>query len=305
MWWSLGLTGYPLGHSISPLLHQAALQASGLAGEYKLYPIPPDDRVLIDLQDLCKQIRDHRIDGMNVTIPHKRLIIACMEALSQTAIATGAVNTVYLKDGVLYGDNTDVEGFLRDLDNLMNSRGILAGIGMKTKRHALVLGAGGSARAITYGLSENGWQVSLAVRRMEQGIQLVDEMVENIKPHPTFPMNVLLLKNENLSKWVMDRTGDICLLINTTPIGMWPHSDESPWIEGDPFPQFTFVYDLIYNPVKTKLIRQAESQQVKGVTGLGMLIEQARLAFERWTGLNVPGYVFWDAVKKGRYGHDE
>src|SRR5258706_2767547 len=130
---SLGLTGYPLGHSLSPGLHAAALKATGLAGEYNLYPVSPDDPQA--LAQLLGRVRAGELHGLDVTIPHKQAVIPVLDELTNTARAIGAVNTIYLWDGRLTGDNTDVPGFLADLYNFLPST--LQGRGAGVRRNPL------------------------------------------------------------------------------------------------------------------------------------------------------------------------
>ena len=162
----LGLIGYPLGHSLSPKIHAAALKACGLRGDYSLFPIHPDDKQ--GLKDLLNRVRSGEITGLNVTIPHKQNVIPLLDELTPTAQAIGAVNTIYRHGEKLIGENTDAAGFLSDLKkNIGNWK---LGIG----KLALVLGAGGAARAVIYALLHDGWQVTLAARRIEQAGQLAN-----------------------------------------------------------------------------------------------------------------------------------
>ena len=131
----LGLTGFPLEHSLSPRLHMAALQACGLEGEYRLYPVPPDDEA--GLNELLEHVRSGGMHGLNVTIPHKRSVLPLLDEVSETARAIGAVNTIYARDGVLVGENTDAAGFLSDLERWIP---VQEPGGVATQ--ALVLGAG-------------------------------------------------------------------------------------------------------------------------------------------------------------------
>src|SRR5215208_6339717 len=147
----LGLIGYPLSHSLSPQIHTAALQACGLEGEYSLFPIAPADRQ--GLQDLLSRLRSGEVQGLNVTIPHKQNVIPLLDELTPTAESIGAVNTIYLRDNKLMGDNTDTMGFITDLKRFLNAlpSSIVA------RPWSLVLGAGGSARAVVYALLNDGW----------------------------------------------------------------------------------------------------------------------------------------------------
>ena len=139
----LGLIGYPLGHSLSPKIHTAALKACGLNGGYSLFSIRPDDSQ--GLKDLLARVRAGEIHGLNVTIPHKQNVIPLLDELTPTAQAIGAVNTIYLRENKLIGDNTDAAGFLSDLKKFVNKE-----TGRQVNTDALILGAGGSARAVVY-----------------------------------------------------------------------------------------------------------------------------------------------------------
>jgi shikimate dehydrogenase len=260
----LGVIGYPLGHSLSPQIHTAALQSCELKGEYSLFPIHPDDNQ--SLNDLLSRVRSGEIHGLNVTIPHKQNVIPYLDELTFTAEAIGAVNTIYLRGEKLIGGNTDAPGFLSDLKRFLTTA---------TPRHrdsdALVLGAGGSARAVVYALLNDGWKVTIAARRIEQAQYLADSFT-------SYKLQIaeLTLATLDLSK--------ISLIVNTTPVGMTPNVDQSTWPENVEFPPDAAIYDLVYNPKETKLVRAARHQGLPATTGLGMLIEQAALSFKIWTG---------------------
>src|SRR6266508_433141 len=145
----LGLIGYPLGHSLSPKLHTAALRSCDLEGDYSLFPIPPADKQV--LKDLLNRVRSDEIHGLNVTIPHKQSVIAYLDELTSTAKSIGAVNTIYLRQNKLIGDNTDASGFLSDLKRFLTAETLPpSGMIRHGDMNALVLGAGGSARAVVY-----------------------------------------------------------------------------------------------------------------------------------------------------------
>lgn len=266
----LGLIGYPLSHSLSPLIQTAALQSCGLDGSYSLFPVPPDDTQR--LKELLELVRNNEITGLNVTIPHKQNVIEFLDELTPTAQAIGAVNTIYMRENKLIGENTDAPGFLADLKRFLTAETQRQGV-FKT----LVLGAGGSARAAVYALLNDGWEVTIAARRLEQAQQLAD----------SFTNCQLLVTPCSLSTLEVDLQSlisSLSLIINTTPVGMTPDIDGSPWPENLPFPPHAAIYDLVYNPRETKLVRDARAQGRPATTGLGMLIEQAALAFEIWTG---------------------
>ena len=274
----LGLVGWPLGHSLSPRLHNAALAALNLPGEYRLYPVPPFPEGKAHLSELLDDLRQGALHGLNVTIPHKQNVLALLDELTPTAAAIGAANLIYLKDGRLTGDNTDAAGFLADLQHC----GLAAPI--SGSRAALVLGAGGSTRAIVYALVKAGWQVWIAARRVEQASALAASLQAAGTAIQTLPLQADTL------------TGPYDLIVNTTPVGMFPDVQSSPWPADLPFPPGAGVYDLVYNPDETVLVRLARAAGLRAANGLGMLVEQAAAAFETWTGRPAPLAAMWAAV---------
>lgn len=256
----LGLVGYPLGHSFSPVLHEAALSQLGLEGAYRLHPVAPPPEGRAALEALIERLRAKDIQGLNVTIPHKQNVIPYTDRLEPAARAIGAVNTLALEDGALVGYNTDAEGFREDLRR---------SFALEPSR-ALVLGAGGSARAVVYALARDGWQTAVSARRRAQA-----EGLQRISPIQTlsFP-----LKAQEVQDWAP------ALIVNTTPLGMAPDTDESPWPADLPFPRGSHVYDLVYNPAETAFMQQARRFGTLTSGGTGMLIEQAALAIRIWTG---------------------
>ncbi len=273
----LGLIGFPLGHSLSPAVHNAALRACGLSGDYSLFPVQPDDQQ--GLQDLLARVRDGDLHGLNVTIPHKQNVIEFMDELTPTAQAIGAVNIIYMKNDALIGDNTDAPGFLSDLNRFLSETQSK----LVNRKSAIVLGAGGSARAVVYALLNDGWNVTLAARRLEQAQQLAAAFTNYQLPITNLPTFDL-------------RPSTFDLIVNTTPLGMSPNTDRSPLPENVMLPPDGIVYDLVYNPRQTKLVCDARLQGLRAATGLGMLIEQAALSFELWTGHNPPRDVLYNSV---------
>lgn len=272
----LGLIGHPLGHSHSPKLHAAALAACGLTGCYSLFPIAPDD--IPGLQTLLARLRAGEIHGLNVTIPHKQRVIPLLDDLTERAQAIGAVNTISLRKGQLIGDNTDAAGFLSDLEKFLVQSKI------ENRKSAIVLGAGGSARAVVCALLSDGWNVTIAARRLEQAETLAESLQTACSQIKGVALNAA-------AGW----RGD--LLVNTTPLGMTPAIETSPWPENTPLPDRIAVYDLVYNPRETRLVREARAAGLPAITGLGMLIEQAALAFEIWTHCHPPRDALGQAVE--------
>lgn len=277
----LGLIGYPLTHTLSPNIHAAALKACGLQGSYLPFTIYPNDQE--GLKAILARVRAGDLHGLNVTIPHKQNVIPFLDELTPTAQAIGAVNTIYLRENKLIGDNTDAAGFLSDLNHfLAASRSKI-----ENRKSAIVLGAGGSARAVVHALLTEGWKVTIAARRLEQAEQLASSFTNYHIPVTNFA-------GLSLSTFH--------LLINTTPLGMTPNIETSPLPDHTTLTAGTIVYDLVYNPRETKLMRQAKAQGCRAVNGLGMLIEQAALAFELWTGCIPPRQALWNAVEH-KTGH--
>jgi shikimate dehydrogenase len=264
----LGLIGYPLDHSLSPQLHHAALRSFGLSGEYRLYSIPLFEEGESAIRILLGQMRNGVIQGLNVTIPYKERMLSLLDILTPDARAIGAVNTIYRKGDTLIGDNTDAAGFLVDLKRV-------TGVG----KTALVLGAGGAARAVVYALVSTCQKVYIAARRLEQ----VQELAADLRLHTTSSgcsLTSLSLDMESLRQI----KNECDLIVNATPLGMSPNIESNPWPEGELLSKNAVIYDLVYNPPITALVRSARAGGLTAVTGLAMLIEQAGLAFECWTG---------------------
>jgi shikimate dehydrogenase len=276
----------------------------GLEGNYRLFHVPPFPEGESALSELLACLRDGELLGLNVTIPHKQNVMAYVDDLSSAARGIGAVNTVYLRGERLMGDNTDAPGFLTDLKRFMDSvLGDGSDRAWDSRRRALILGAGGSARAVTYALLEDGWDVTVAARRWEQAEQLVNsfqlgafngrssgETLSRIHSRIVpVPLEETIIRNLK---------SPIHLIVNATPVGMWPHVETSPWPKSLPFPFGALVYDLVYNPSETGLVKAARSAGLAATTGLGMLVEQAALALERWTDRPVPRPPMWEAVSE-------
>ncbi len=280
----LGLIGYPLEHSLSPKIHSAALKACKLDGAYSLFPIAPGNEEV--LMDLLACVRAGEICGLNVTIPHKQNIISNLDELTPAAKAIGAVNTIYLKGEKLIGDNTDAAGFSTDLRRFIPYREST----IDDPKSAVVLGAGGSARAVVYALINDGWKVAIGARRIGQAREAASQF--NSARVTACDLHALDLSN-------------CSLIVNATPVGMYPSSNRSPLPEDTSLSPDTAMYDLVYNPRQTKLVQDARAQGLRAVTGLGMLVEQAALAFEIWTGHKASRDALLEAVDQRSLLEDE
>jgi shikimate dehydrogenase len=218
-------------------------------------------------------------DGFNVTIPHKQLVMTLLNQFDFQARAVGAVNTIYRAAQDLVGTNTDVEGFVVDLGKV---------IPLAESGTALILGAGGAARAVAYGLLQFGWRIWIAARRMEQAQEIIRHLSQAVAPqsevalhHQVFPLGVGL-------DFTVDQLQTIRLVVNTTPLGSQGLESASPLPCDFNFSENTCFYDLVYNPPETTFLRWARQQGYLTRNGLGMLIHQAALAFECWTGCRMP-----------------
>jgi shikimate dehydrogenase len=277
------LVGWPLGHSLSPFIHAAALEAASLWGEYRLYPVPPLPRGADALSAVIEQMRRRDLHGVNLTIPHKQSVIPLLDGLTGAAKVVGAVNLIYFEDGRLIGDNSDAPAFLLDLQRTL-------GFKEQTGRTALILGAGGAARAAVHALLQAGWHVAIASRKLDAAQQMVGDLSQS-KTSRSQRLAALPLEPDELGNM------DACdLVVNATPVGMLPQIHENPWPVGLPFPPQASVYDMVYNPEQTALVKAARSTGMPGVNGLGMLVEQAALSFERWMGLPAPRRIMWEAA---------
>lgn len=268
----LSLLGYPLSHSLSPAMHNAALREVGLSDwRYEAMPTEP-----ARLGEAIEMIRGDEYAGANVTVPHKEKIIPMLDGITPVAEAIGAVNTVVKRDGKLIGHNTDAAGLLADL----HTHGVKI-----HDRVVLVLGAGGSARAAVAACAGMGAKIKIIARRRAQAESL------------RFDLQLLITIYDLTINDLHRASHDCTLLLNCTPLGMSPNIDSSPWFDSVPFPKEAFVYDLVYNPRETKWVEQARAQGLNADTGLGMLIEQGALAFELWTGMSAPRNIMRAAAE--------
>ncbi|HUV24453.1 MAG TPA: shikimate dehydrogenase [Methanomassiliicoccales archaeon] len=261
-----GITGHPLSHSLSPEMHQAAFEHLGISGIYLRFPTDSGE-----LDKLMEIVREMRIRGINVTIPHKEAIIPLLDDFDDSVKKTGAVNTVVNKNGRLVGMNTDVDGVAGTFAN--------AGISPKGKR-ALVLGAGGAAKTCCSFLIENGARLSVVNRTPERAERLAQ----------IFPGTEVLSEEGALN-------AEFDIVVNCTPLGMRGFPTELP-IDPGIFREGQFVMDTIYNPPCTRFLAEAEKRGAFTRSGIEMLIYQAISAFEVWTGLSPPYEVMAKALRE-------
>ncbi|MCS7221411.1 MAG: shikimate dehydrogenase [Anaerolineae bacterium] len=273
----VGVIGWPVEHSLSPQMHNAAFDALGMNWRYLPLPVAPDQ-----IGAALAGLRALGFVGVNVTIPHKQAVIPYLHDLTEAARAIGAVNTIWVeKDGQLHGDNTDAYGFLAALRE--------GGFEPQGARVA-ILGAGGSARAVTYALAMAGAsRVGLWNRTLDRAEAIARDM------SALFPQ--VAFEAHRLPGGLGFIGGDVNLIVNCTPVGMWPQVDTSPWPADLPLPSRCFVMDLIYQPLETRFLAQARAAGARTLNGLGMLIHQGAAAFRRWTGVEPPLEVMARALQ--------
>lgn len=279
----VGIIGYPLGHSISPAMHNAAFKNLGLDYEYVPFELTPGD-----LAEAVNGFRALHFAGFNVTIPHKEAIIPLLDEVTKLARIIGAVNTVVNQEGKLIGYNTDGAGFIDSLKEDAN-------LDPKEKA-AVVLGAGGGSRAVSIMLAEAGAKsIALADVREEKA----KDLSEYIDSYFKITCHSVKVNSQELQKAVDSAD----LLVNATPIGMHPKTDQSPLAENIKLPKGLLVYDLVYNPAETKLLKTAKASGCKTCGGLGMLVRQGASAFTLLTGKEAPVSVMRQAAEKALFQH--
>ncbi len=272
----VGIMGWPVAHTMSPAMQNAAFRALEMNWRYVPLPVRP-----ADIRDALAGLRALGFRGCNLTLPHKETALLFLDELSEGADAIRAVNTVVVReDGALFGENTDAIGFREDL----KAHGVEA-----VGKRALVLGAGGAARAVVYVLLSQGAEVCILNRSPERAVRLAKEMSE--RPGGTVCAGGLERITEK-APWAE-------LIVQTTQVGMWPATDASVWPEDVSFRPGQVLYDVIYRPEETSIMKQARAGGAKAFNGLGMLLRQGAEAFRLWTGRTPPLAVMESAVRIG------
>jgi shikimate dehydrogenase len=267
----VGVVGFPIEHSLSPAMHNAAFKALGMDGEwlYDAMSIPPD------IADYAvKEPKRHGYIGLNVTIPFKQKALEWGKP-DDKARAIGAVNTLDFRDDS--GTNTDVAGFIGDLK--------AHNVAIKGER-VLVLGAGGAARAAVYGLVLEGAEVVVVNRTMDKASYMLFQLTVSAGIQ-----GVRALTLDEAVEWKP------ALIVNSTSAGMYPKIEDTPWINGLPMPEGVTLYDMVYTPAQTALMQQVEDAGGRAIGGLGMLVRQGAEAFKIWTGVEPPLDVMLDTVR--------
>lgn len=256
-----GLLGNPVAHSLSPVMHRAAFRAMGIRADYVAFQV-------VDLPSAVVGLRGLNIRGASVTIPFKEKVMALLDEVEDVACRIGAVNTILNREGRLIGQNTDWLGFLKSISAHAQVCG----------EAFLILGAGGAARAAAYGILSAGGIPVILNRDIERARNLAQELGCSYKP--------------------MEGLGEIEALglINTTPVGMAPQVDESPVPRGI-LGRFEVVMDVVYNPLRTRLLREAQEEGALAISGIEMFVHQGAEQIRVWTGMEPPLEVMRDVVR--------
>lgn len=270
----VGVIGYPIKHSLSPVFQQAAFDFHAISARYEAWEVPPDQLI-----EMVARLREPEFLGANVTVPHKERVIPLLDEIDRLAARVGAVNTIVNRQGRLVGFNTDVEGFLNALRHEASYSPV--------DKRALLLGAGGAARAVAYALLEGKVaSIAIANRSVDRAERLILDLREHIDDVGSAPsLRALRGSAGELAEVV----ASVDLVINATSVGMLHGEFEKDLpMPGSLLRSSFLVYDLVYNPPLTPLLRAAAERGAAVLPGLPMLIYQGAAAFKLWTGMDAP-----------------
>ncbi|KXZ18427.1 shikimate dehydrogenase [Bacillus nakamurai] len=271
-----GVIGNPIGHSMSPDIHNAALKDKNINGQYFAFQVEPHD-----LKDAVNGIRALGISGINVTVPHKVAIMEHLDEIHESAKVLGAVNTVKREGDRLIGYNTDGEGFFKSLVKVLDKP--------ISELSILMIGAGGAARAIfTTIVRAEPKQFDVCNRTPEKASQLIEAA-------PSFQNKHALTLQE-----AEKQLEQYDVIIHTTSVGMYPKTDDAP-LSLERAKNSAIVCDIVYNPIQTALLKEAEKKGLTVLDGVGMFVEQAALSFQLWTGQE-PDSGLMRAIVEGKLG---
>ena len=263
----VGVISWPVEHSLSPVMHNAAFKDLGMNWRYVPFPVVPGAAA-----DAARGLVPLGFHGANVTVPHKQDVAGGVDRLSTKAEAIGAINTLCVEGDreaqrTISGHNTDLDGFLDGLDQ--------ADFDPAGER-AVIVGAGGVARAAVYGLMNAGARgITVFARTREKAEQLTSHLDDG---------SGRVIGEALTDEAIVEAARQCALVVNTTPVGMWPETERSVWPDGAAFPKHAHAYDLVYNPRQTKFLRQAATAGAPCIEGLRMFVVQGAKSFELWTG---------------------
>ena len=275
----VGVFGCPIDENPTVVVAKAAFEDLGISYRYLTILVKPED-----LEDAMKALKALNMKGIHLTIPHKVEVLKYLDVIAEDAQIMGAVNTVYVKDGKLYGENTDGKGFITSL--------IEENVEMKGKK-AMVLGAGGASRAITVELANAGVQTILVANRKESGRG--EELVRLLNEKTSAAAEYIPWDH------TLEIPEDVDILVNTTNIGLYPNVDQKPDVDYGTVKPSMVVCDVIPNHPHTLFLKEAEKTGAKTIDGLGMLINQAAISFKFWSGCDCNKGVMKNALAK-EYG---
>lgn len=280
-----GLIGYPVAHSLSPRMQQAAFDEYGIEARYLLWETAPDT-----LPARTEMLREPEMMGANVTIPYKAKALALIDACDTIAVRVGALNTIVHRSGRLIGYNTDVQGFIRAL---AESAGHL--LSSEKNRRAVIAGTGGAARAAAAGLLEKGFEELVLLGRTEAHLVQLQHDLQRMASLSGAAAHIRARQFGSSDLATLFARTD--LLVNATPVGL--HASDAPLpVDVTLLPTTAVVMDMIFNPPQTPLLRAAAAHGCQSLNGLSMLLYQGAQAFELWTSLDAPV----DAMRKALSG---
>ncbi|MCD6309398.1 MAG: shikimate dehydrogenase [Candidatus Eremiobacteraeota bacterium] len=279
----LGLIGYPLGHSISPVIFNTCFKKLGMDYIYLPFQVPP-----VKLRAAIKGLDVLGMVGVNVTIPHKASAVRWLDEGDENVMITGSVNTIKFVDGRVFGYNTDVGGFLKSWEE--ETREKLKG------KTAAIIGAGGAARSVAYALlKQKVAGLHFFVRKTPRANELIKQL------SPGFPQTGFHSHRIEDEKTWNNLAPELDVIINATPVGMYPDIDSCPVKLPDNMKPGWIAYDLVYNPLRTKFLDEAQARKARVFGGLSMLIHQAALAYEIWFEQPAPiplmKWAAWNVMK--------
>jgi len=264
----VGVIGWPIQHSLSPPMHNAAFRALGLNWVYVAFAVHPDN-----VGAAIEGMRALGLRGLNVTIPHKTAVVNHLDNISAVSQSLGVVNTIVNADGHLRGDSTDGAGFIRALEE--------AGEGV-TDNRVVLIGAGGSARAVALAAAQEQPEELIIVNRTPQRAVQIAELVRAAGGLEA--ARAIALDSPEVASVVSSAH----VIIDATPVGMYPHADVAPVLPPEWLRPCQLVCDLTYNPRETILLKAAREAGARTLGGTGMLVHQGSIAFEQWTGQEAP-----------------
>ena len=265
-----GLIGHPVEHSFSPPMHNSAFNALNMDWAYVAFDVDP-----LNLKSAIEGAKSLNIRGLNVTIPHKIEVMRYLDEIDEVAALIGAVNTIDFRN--MKGYNTDGIGAVKAIEEVTSIK----------NRNVVVAGAGGASRAISFYIAKYGAEsITILNRNVDKALNLANDinLIEDVKADSISQINNYI--------------GDADILIDTTPVGMHPDVDADAIVSADDMHEDLVVFDAVYNPNETSLIKQAIKANAKPVYGIKMLLYQGAESFKIWTGQNPPVDVMEDALRK-------